>query len=133
MVAGEVHPRIRNWTEMRIRARVDLSKRWHALLFSSYLALVGGVAMGQLIAQVDKAERPDEWRKTVRGWEYAHAIQSSSSPVFVTHVSVQPSALSDLHQWHRIALPIAVSSFLGTFGCWLLIGVPNRAIVKRLS
>jgi hypothetical protein len=118
---------------MRIRARVDLSKRWHALLFSTYIALLGGIAMGQLIAQVDKADSPDEWRKTVRGWEYAHAIQSSSTPIFVSPASVQPSALSDLRQWHRIALPIALSSFLGTFGCWLLIGVPNRAIVKRLT
>lgn len=118
---------------MRISARVDFSKQWHALLFSSYIALLGGVAIGQWIAQIDRAERPDEWRKTVRGWEYAHAIQSCSTPNFVAPVSSQPSALSDLRQWHRIALPIALSSFLGTFGTWLLIGVSNSAIVKRLT
>jgi len=120
----------RKWTDMRIKVRVDLTKRWHALLFSAYVAILGGLAIEQLIAQV---ERPDDWRKTVRGWEYAHAIQANSTPVFVSPVTAEPSALSDLRQWHRIALPIAISSFLGTFGCWLLIGVPNRAIVKRLT
>lgn len=118
---------------MRIKARVDLSKRWYSLLFSSYVAVLGGLAMGQLIAQVEKLDKPDDWRKTVRGWEYAHAIQSSSTPIFVAPNPTEPSALSDLRQWHRIALPIALSSFLGTFGCWLLIGVPNRAIVNRAS
>jgi len=92
--------------------------------------MLSGLAMEQLIAQV---ETPDNWRKTVRGWEYAHAIQASSRPVFVAPDPVEPSALSDLRQWHRIALPIALSSFLGTFGCWLLISVSNRAIVKRLA
>jgi hypothetical protein len=118
---------------MRIQARVDLSKKWHALLFSSYFAILGGFAMGHLIAQVEKIDKPDEWRKTVRGWEYAHAIQANSTPVFESSIRPEPSALSDLRQWHRIALPIALSTFLGTFGCWLLIGIPNRAIVRRLT
>lgn len=86
--------------------------------------------MKQLAAQVDKHS---EWRRTVRGWEYAHAIQASSTPVFVPLSSPSPSAFGTAYQLHRMLLPIAVSSFIVTFSCWLLIGIPNRGIVRRLG
>ena len=86
--------------------------------------------MSQLAAQV---EEHSEWRRTVRGWEYAHAIQASSTAVFIPPSSDTPLAFESIHKWHRMALPIAVSCFIVTFGCWLLIAVPNRGIVRRLG
>jgi hypothetical protein len=117
---------------MKIKARVDLSKRWRSILLASYLTLLGGFAMQQLSAQV-QVDEPNAWRRTVRGWEYAHAIQASSSPVFVSPSSPSPSAFGTAYQLHRLLLPIAVSSFIVCFSCWLLIGIPNRGIVRRLG
>lgn len=115
---------------MKIRARVDLSKRWQFIFLAAYLALLSGFAMEQLAAQIVE---PSQWRRTVRGWEYAHSIQASSTPSFTPTSSYEPSAISSIRQWHRIVLPIAISSFIVTFGCWLLIGIPNRGIVRRLG
>ncbi len=115
---------------MKIRARVDLSKRWRPIILAAYLILLGGFAMKQLAAQVDEHS---EWRRTVRGWEYAHAVQASSTPIFVPNGSPSPSAIGTAYQLHRMVLPIAVSSFIITFSCWLLIGIPNRAIVRHLG
>ena len=115
---------------MRIRARVDLSKRWRFVFLAAYLALLGSFAMEQLSAQLME---PNQWRRTVRGWEYAHSIQADSTPIFTPTRFDEPSVISSIRQWHRIVLPIAISSFIVTFGCWLLIGIPNRGIVRRLS
>ena len=115
---------------MKIKARVDLSKRWRSVLLAAYMTLLVGFAMKQLAAQFDEH---NEWRRTVRGWEYAHAIQASSSPVFVPPSSPAPSVFGTAYQLHRIVLPIAVSSFIVTFSCWLLIGIPNRGIVRHLG
>ena len=110
---------------MKIRARVDLSKRWRFIFLAAYVAFLAGLSMEQLAAQVGDQS---EWRRTARGWEYAHSIQSSAAPSFVPFNPHAPSAISSIHQWHRIVLPIAVGSFIVTFGCWLLIGIPNRGI-----
>ena len=115
---------------MKIRARVDFSKRWRSIILASYLTLLVGYAMNPLAAQM---EEQCQWRRTIRGWEYAHAIQASSKPVFVPLSSDAPTATGSIHQWHRMVLPIAVSSFIATFSCWLLLGVPNRGIVRRLG
>ncbi len=111
---------------MIIRARVDVSKRWRLIFLTTYVVFLGGLSMEQLAGQVGGQS---EWRRTVRGWEYAHAIQASSAPSFVPANPHEPSAISSIRQWHRIVLPIAVGSFIVTFGCWLLIGIPNRGIV----
>ena len=115
---------------MRIRARVDLSKRWRFIFLAAYLGLLGSFAMEQLVAQLTE---PNQWRRTVRGWEYAHSIQADSKPTFAPTRFEEPSAISSIRQYHRIVLPIAISSFIVTFGCWLLIGIPNRGIVRRLG
>ena len=123
--AFSCHPKL-----MKIRARVDLSKRWRFVFLAAYLALLGSFAMEQLSAQLTET---NQWRRTVRGWEYAHSIQANSTPTFTSSSSDEPSAISSIRQWHRIVLPIAISSFIVTFGCWLLIGIPNRGIVRRLG
>ena len=115
---------------MKIRARVDVSKQWRFLFLAAYLAFLGGLSIEQLAAQVGDQS---EWRRTVRGWEFAHAIQASSAPSFLPSDSHEYSAISSIRQWHRIVLPIAVGSFIVTFGCWLLIGIPNRGIVRHLG
>ncbi len=115
---------------MKIRARVDVSKRWRFIFLAAYLAFLGGLSMEQLAAQVGDQS---DWRRTVRGWEFAHAIQASSAPSFLPTYSHEPSAINSIRQWHRIVLPIAVGSFIVTFGSWLLIGIPNRGIVRRLG
>lgn len=120
----------RNPVAMKTRVRVDISKRWQYLFLALCIAIFGGLAIEQLIAQVDGQ---NAWRRTVRGWEYAHSVQASSSPTFRSTVPSEPSALSSTRQWHRIILPIAVGSFLVTFSCWLLVGVPNRGIIRRLE
>lgn len=114
---------------MNIKARVDLSIRWRFFLVAACTSLFAGLATKQLIAQ--ESEQND-WRRTVRGWEYAHAIQANHSPSFQPTSISEPPAISSLHQWHRIVLPIAASSFILTFGCWLLLGIPNRGIVRRI-
>ena len=112
---------------MKIKARVDVSKRWRFIFLAAYLAFLGGLSMEQLVAQVGDQS---EWRRTVRGWEYAHAIQASSAPSFVPSHPNDPSAIRSIRQWHRIILPIAIGSFIVTFGCWLLIETPNRGMVR---
>ncbi len=115
---------------MQTKVRVDLSKRSHFLFFALCLAVLCGVVMQQLAAQV---EEENAWRRTVRGWEYAHWVQNNSSPTFIPTMPGEPSALSSIRYWHRIALPVAVSSFLITFGCWVLLEIPNRGIVRRFG
>lgn len=115
---------------MKIRLRVDLSKRWRFIFLAAYLALLGSFAMEQLAAQLTET---NQWRRTVQGWEFAHSIQADTKPTFAPIRSDEPSALSSIRQWHRIVLPIAICSFIVSFGCWLLIGIPNRGIVRRLS
>ena len=115
---------------MKIRARVEVSKRWRFIFLAVYIAFLSGLSMEQLDAQVGDQS---EWRRTVRGWEFAHAIQASTAPSFVPSNPLEPSAISSIRQWHRIVLPIAVGSFIVTFGCWLLIGIPNRGIIRRLG
>ena len=121
---------VRTAKTMKIKVRVDLSKRWRVFLFAAYMTLLSGLAVEQLVAQVDDQ---NAWRRTVRGWEYAHAIPPSPSPNFHSTTDAGPCKISSVHQGHRIVLPIAVSSFIVTFGCWLLVGVSNRGIVKRLA
>ena len=120
----------RNLVAMKTRVRVDISKHWQYLFMSLCVAILGGFAIEQLTAQVDGQ---NAWRRTARGWEYAHSVQASSSPTFRSTVPSDPSALSSARQWHRIILPIALGSFLVTFSCWLLVGVPNRGIIRRLG
>ncbi len=115
---------------MNNQARVELSKRWRVILVVAYLSLLSGLAKEQLVAQVGEQ---NDWRRTARGWEYAHAIQANNSPSFQPTSIAEPSAISSVRQGHRIVLPIAVSSFILTFGCWLLLGIPNRGIVRRIA
>ena len=121
---------VRTAKTMKIKVRVDLSKRWRVFLFAGYLSLLSGLAVEQLVAQVGDQ---NEWRRTVRGWEYAHAIQANASPSFHPIPVSEPSKTSWVRQVHRIVLPIAVSSFIVTFGCWLLVEVSNRGIVRRFA
>ena len=115
---------------MKTKVRVDLSKRWRPLFLALYLAILGGFVIKELSAQVDEH---DSWRRTVQGWELAHSVPRSSSPAFQSSISCRPSALSSVSYWHRIALPLAVGSFLASFGSWVLLAVPNRGIVRRLK
>ncbi len=115
---------------MKIKARVDVSKRWRFIFLAAYLAFLGGLSMEQLVAQVGDQS---QWRRTFRGWEYAHAIQASSAPSFVSSNPHAPTAISSIRQWHRIILPIAIGSFIVSFGCWVLIEIPNRGMIRRLG
>ena len=115
---------------MKTKVRVDLSKRWRYFFLAFCLAVLGGFVIKQLAAQMDEQ---DNWRRTVRGWEFAHSVQRSSSPAFQSSIPSEPSTLSSVRHWHRIALPLAVSSFMASFGCWVLLAVPNRGIVRRLE
>ena len=115
---------------MKTKVRVDLSKRWRYFFLALYLAVLSGIVVEQLAAQMDGQ---DNWRRTVRGWEFAHSVQRSSSHAFRSSIPCAPTALSSVRQWHRIALPLAVSSFMASFGCWVLLAIPNRGIVRRLE
>lgn len=115
---------------MKTKVRVDLSKRWRYFFLAFFLAFVGGFVLKQLAAQM---EGQDNWRRTVQGWEFAHSVQRSSSLAFQSSIPCEPTALSSARHWHRIALPLAVSSFMASFGCWVLLAVPNRGIVRRLE
>ena len=114
---------------MNIKARVELSNRWRVILVAACTSLLAGLATKQLVAQVGEQ---NDWRRTARGWEYAHAIQVNHSPSFQPTSISEPPATSLLCQCHRIVLPIAASSFILTLGCWLLLGIPNRGIVRRI-
>lgn len=114
---------------MNIKARVDLSIRWRFLLATACTSILAGLATKQLVAQ---EQEQNDWRRTAKGWEYAHAIQANHSPTFQPTSISEPPAISSVRQWHRIVLPIAASSFILTFGSWLLQGIPNRGIVRRI-
>ena len=116
---------------MKTRARVDLSERWRSIAFSFYVAILLGLMLKPLVAQLDDQ---GSWRRTNRGWECAHAVQKSFSTKTVPppkeNASLRTSSIGRLHVH---VLPVAVACFFLTFGCWLLIGVPNHGIVKHLS
>ena len=115
---------------MKIRARVTLSGKWRSIALSIYLAILCGLMLSPLFAQFDDQ---GTCRRTSRGWEYAHAVQASFDSSRITPSQNAESSLgSTMGRCHSYALPIAVSSFFVTFGCWLLIGVPNRGIIRRL-
>jgi len=99
-----------------------------------------------------QGESPSEdgWRRTTRGWEYAHAVQivppsmrgdEAKSTVFSKDsLSVSSrgilgfsSSKSPCFGWHVYALPLAAGTFFVSFGWWLLVDIPNRGIVRRLS
>jgi hypothetical protein len=84
------------------------------------------------------AQQPDAWRRTVNGWEYAHAIQIRNNTVNVDGNSSSEHRVSlernrVISKWHRIAFPASVGVFMMTFCWWLLIGVENRGIVRQFS
>jgi hypothetical protein len=100
--------------------------------FGLYTAVLAVLIAAPLSAQLDGQ---DGWRRTSRGWEHAHAVQQNSRTTMMPDRFDNSSASEDsaFVKAHRIALPIAIGSFFVTFGCWLLIGVPNRAIIRRIS
>ena len=61
---------------MKIKTRVDLSRSWRFLLFATYLSVLGGLIAKQIVAQ--EAEE-GTWRRTSRGWEYAHSVPMKAS------------------------------------------------------
>jgi hypothetical protein len=88
----------------------------------------------------------DGWRRTTRGWEYAHAVQivpeslrtkNSNSLVSAKSSSAgtptRSARKSPWFVWQSYALPLAAGAFFVSFSWWLLIDVPNHAIVRRLS
>ena len=88
----------------------------------------------------------DGWRRTTRGWEYAHAVpivpENLRSPKNTSPVSTRaPSARTPARSakkslwfvWQSYALPLAAGTFFVSFSWWLLIDVPNKAIVRRLN
>jgi hypothetical protein len=111
--------------------------------------LAGHLALAILIAQSFAQSEPrseDGWRRTTRGWEYAHAVpivpESLRSPKKTSVVSTQapsvrkPRGSAKKSPWfvgQSYALPLAAGTFLVSFSWWLLIDVPNKAIVRRLN
>jgi hypothetical protein len=98
------------------------------------------IAVGILIECASgQAVEPGQWRRTAQGWECAHAIQMSPQKNQMTFGKAGLERKSNSATWqairsgHRIALPLAVGSFFVTFGCWLLIGVRNRGIVREID
>jgi len=99
-----------------------------------------------------QGESPSEdgWRRTTRGWEYAHAVQivppsmrgdeakstvfsKDSSSVSSRGILGSSTSKSPWFGWHVYALPLAAGTFFVSFGWWLLVDIPNRGIVRRLS
>jgi hypothetical protein len=105
---------------MKIKARIDLSKTWSHIGIAFCLSILLCIVLKPIAAQIEEAS---QWRRTSIGWEQAHAIQASSRG----HTS------TTMETWHSYALPIASSTFFLTLGMWLLMDVPNHAIVRRLS
>ena len=111
--------------------------------------LAGPLAFAILTTQSFAQDEPrseDGWRRTTRGWEYAHAVpivpENLRSPKNTSPVSTQASSVrtparsvkkSVWFVWQSYALPVAAGTFLVSFSWWLLIDVPNKAIVRRLS
>jgi hypothetical protein len=88
----------------------------------------------------------DGWRRTTRGWEYAHAVpivpENLRSPKKTSIVSTHATSVSTPTRsarkslwfvWQSYALPLAAGTFFVSFSWWLLIDVPNKAIVRRLN
>jgi len=121
---------------MKTRDRVDLSKRHYALGFAACFIFLTTVLLPVVQSQLSGQ---DPWRRTSRGWEYAHAVQSNAmdnSPPSILYSSAvgwpdSETSNERVRRWHRLVLPIAVSSFMVTFGGWLLISVPNLAILRQ--
>lgn len=88
------------------------------------------------------------WRRTTRGWEYAHAVQIVPPSMRAKAATGQAAKgqggvknrSRELPQqsrypwarWHVYALPLAAGTFFISFGWWLLVDIPNRAIVRGL-
>ncbi|MEQ1828413.1 MAG: hypothetical protein ABL921_20800 [Pirellula sp.] len=114
--------------------RIVENRRSNAVIFivATLALFVLKPLLGQLVESTD-------WRRTAQGWEYAHAIQASASANFMDRAAVPhnqvdgTTGLAIVGKWNRIVLPIAVCMFFLTFCWWLLIGVQNRGIVRRLS
>ena len=98
-----------------------------------------------LVAQGEPGSE-DGWRRTTRGWEYAHAVPivsenlrspKNTSPVSTQATSARTRARSAKKSlwfvWQSYALPVAAGTFFVSFSWWLLIDVPNKAIVRRLN
>ena len=87
----------------------------------------------------------DGWRRTSRGWEYAHAVQIVPESLRAKKnnslgLAKAPSSRTPTRSvrkspwfvWQSYALPLATGTFFVSFGWWLLVDVPNNAIVRRL-
>ena len=130
---------------VKIKVRVDLSgaRKYVGLVF--YVAVLGGIFLAPLVAETEnvETENSDGLRRTSRGWEHAHAVQinpskrgSSAAKVIRTPTNGlqgRAGARNAWTVWHSYALPLAAGSFFVSFGWWLLVDIPNRGIVRRLS
>jgi len=113
---------------MKMRAQVDLKNRWQCLVVSAYMAILCGIIFSPVFAQFDI---DTNWRRTNRGWEYAHAVQPANMHTGVVSARFEGSrTYRTMGKLHGIVLPIAVCSFLITFSCWSLIGVQNEAMAR---
>jgi hypothetical protein len=119
-------------TSMNTRLKAAPSPLQTSIGFGLYTAVLFGLMIAPLSGQFDAQ---DGWRRTSRGWEHAHAVQQNSKTTMVPDHFDGSSTIEEsaFVKAHRIALPIAIGSFFVSFGCWLLIGVPNRAIIRRIS
>ncbi len=114
----------------KIRTRVDLARAWRSLAVAACLAVLCGLVGKQLVAQQN-----DEWtwRRTNRGWEYAHSIPMATQPSTPTATQRGRPETSLAVQQYHIALPLALFSFIVSFSYWSLREVPNRGILRRLG
>ncbi len=126
-------PRFRSYSiditnTMKIETRVALSKTCRVLLFATFMAITSSFDVHQLVAQASD----DGWRRTNRGWEYAHSIPfNTKSKVFMAASHIQVANNTNT-QWHRVVLPVAIFSFIVSFSYWSLVEVKNRGIIRRL-